>query len=581
MKLTKEQRKAVRCDKSVLLESCPGSGKTRTIIAKLIRCIEEIRGSPRRVACITYTNPAVQEIESRLRTFGSPGDEEYCEVSTIHSFCLTNILGRFYWHIPRFKKGFRIANPESEDYVRIATATLDRHGIDRDALESLALANREPDGAAIVSGALTAAAAQAFWNALERDGFIDFCNIVYWSYVLLAEHPSIAHSLACRFSWILVDEFQDTSALQVEILKLIGGERRTRFFLVGDPYQSIYGFAGARPSLMYEFGEFIKAKRDFHLTGNFRSSSRIIEHAQRLLPRVPPMEAVGDAAGERVVPTHVHATTLLEAIVGSFLPQVDQCNIPYGECAILAPSWFSIYPLGRQLRELGVPVFGVGARPYKRTHLFAALAEHICSYLHHRSPEQIPRIERELFMLLQRATGAPNYRVFSYSGRRVVYRLIRMGDQLRRQHRDAIGWLVASAAEFTAIFQKEDLISKSLSSLLPDSVTDMRDDMVRRRVDTANLSLDDLGIFADPSKNVKLLTIHAAKGREFQAVAIVDLHEGKLPHWSAVDMPQLEESKRVFYVAITRARQVLMYVTDDGSWRNRPSRFLGEVLNDP
>ena len=580
MRLTKEQRKAERSDENVLLEACPGSGKTRTIIAKLVRSVEGVRGTPRRVACITYTNAAVQEIEARLRSYGSSGDEEYCEISTIHTFCLTNVLGRFYWHLPRFKDGFRIANPESEDYVRIAIEVLDRHGLDHAELENLELMNREPDGAAIVTGALTPDVALEFWDALEREQFVDFCNIVYWSYVLMADHPSIVHSLACRFSWILVDEFQDTSALQVEILKLIAAERRTKFFLVGDPYQSIYGFAGARPSLMYEFGETIDARQDFRLTGNFRSSPRIIEHAQRVLQRVPPMEAVGDAVGESEEPIHVHSETLFEGVVTGFLRKVEGNNIPYGECAILGPTWFSLYHLGRQLRDYGVPVFGVGARPYKRAYLFAALAEQICSYLDRASPEKIPHVERELFMLLQRATGSPNYRVFSYQGRRVVYRLLRTGDQLRAKHHDAVGWLAASAAEFTSILREEDLIPKSCSNLLPDSVSDMRQDMVKRRVDVDNLSLEGLGLFADPRKNLKLLTIHAAKGREFDAVAIVDLHEGRLPHRAATDGPRLEESKRVFYVAITRARRFLMYITDSSNWRNRPSRFLSAVLHD-
>ncbi|MEQ1492242.1 MAG: UvrD-helicase domain-containing protein [Terricaulis sp.] len=95
MMLTDEQKRAVRCDDNLLLTACPGSGKTRVIISKVSRAIEEVRDTPRAVACITYTNAAVHEIESRLRHHIQPGDDAYYDVCTIHSFCLNHIFARF------------------------------------------------------------------------------------------------------------------------------------------------------------------------------------------------------------------------------------------------------------------------------------------------------------------------------------------------------------------------------------------------------------------------------------------------------------------------------------------------------
>jgi len=579
MNLTTEQRKAVLASDNALIVACPGSGKTRTIIAKLIRCIDDVRGTPRKVACITYTNAAVDEIEDRFRVHGAAGDEDYCEVSTIHTFCLANVLARFYWHLPQYENGFRVAPPDSQDYVRIAKQTLESRCIDSTRTEELELINREPDGTPTVSGAITAAVANQFWERLEQEGLVDFPNIVYWSYQLMVNRASISHALACRFAWILVDEFQDTSALQVEILKLIAADGRTRFCLVGDPHQSIYGFAGARPSLMDEFADVIAARRDFSLSGNFRSSPAIISHAERLLPRTPPMEAVGNAALLAEQPFCVDSDDAFQTIISRFLKVLDGLQIPYGRCAILAPSWFFLFPLGRRLSEYGVPVFGIGARPYKRQHVFALLAEQICSYIAKPSPEKIAHVERELFFMLARATGNPNYRVFSYSGRRMVFRLLKGGERLKRDHRDAVGWLRAAASHYQEILSTEEFLPRSCSSVLSESVCGMCEDMQRRRVDTAALTTDDLGLFADPAQNLKLLTIHGAKGREFDGVAIVDLQENHLPHWSAnTDLKKLEESKRVFYVAITRARRVLMYVTNSDDLRNPPSRFLSIVL---
>lgn len=91
--------------------------------------------------------------------------------------------------------------------------------------------------------------------------------------------------------------------------------------------------------------------------------------------------------------------------------------------------------------------------------------------------------------------------------------------------------------------------------------------------DMANLSIADLGMFASVDRNVKLLTLHRAKGREFDAVAVIDLHEGRVPNYRAKTKDEIDEARRLLYVAITRARKLLMYFTDQGS-RYGPSRFL-------
>ena len=93
MPLTQEQLDAIEETGNVCLASCPGSGKTRTIVAKALACVECVRGTPRRVACITHTQVASDEIESRLAESSFGGDDRYCEVTTIHSFALRNILG--------------------------------------------------------------------------------------------------------------------------------------------------------------------------------------------------------------------------------------------------------------------------------------------------------------------------------------------------------------------------------------------------------------------------------------------------------------------------------------------------------
>lgn len=580
MLLTAEQRHAVsRDDRSTFVEACPGSGKTRTIVAKLLRCVDQLRDSPRRIACITYTNAAVHEIETRLREYGSRDDDEYFSVSTIHAFCMTHVLRHFHWRLPEYAYGFSVAAPETDEYERALQATCDAHHVTVTAKvrEDFELLDRATDGTPIVTGntALSAEMAAEFWNRLAASRLMDFPSVLYLTYQLLSERPRIAEAIACRFAWILIDEFQDTSALQIALLRLIAARQRTLFFLVGDPCQSIFGFAGARPDLADAFATDLNAHRDATLSANYRSSRHVIAHAESLSPRVPAMQAVGTHAESPLLPRYLHAATALEAITDHFIPALEAAHIPLGHAAILSPWWIKLLHLGRGLREFGIPIIGPGARPYKRDRLFSRLAEHTCAYIERRNAMMVRRIERALFELVLQVTGAPRYDIFGYSGRVTIYKMVRVGTELRDESPAGTVWLERAAAQFDTILLQNKLLPPSASGLLAASVADMRGDMERNGVDIANLSVADLGLFAAPDTSLSLLTMHKAKGREFAGVAIIDLHDGRVPDYRAQTQDQINEGRRLLYVAITRAEQLLMYVTDGEDNRNRPSRFLG------
>lgn len=574
MRLTGAQREAVASPGNVLLTACPGSGKTRAIIAKILRCVPEVRETARRIACITYTNAAVHEIEHRLRMYGVCGDEDLCEVSTIHSFCLNHVLRHFYWRLPEYESEPKVLPSDSERYGELVDELRHEHGLPAESREAFTLLNREPDGKPLVGNGLTAEIAIEFWGRLQAEGAIDYPNIVYFSYYLLREYPSIAQGLACKFPWILVDEFQDTSALQVEILSLIAAQAKSHFFLVGDPHQSIFGFSNARPELMYSFAKSIQAEQSIALLENFRSSKAIVEHAERLCPRKPPMTAAGEHVEFPHYPTYVHAPKAFQAITEEFLPLLEKHDIQQGSAAILAPSWFKLMPLGRGLREYGIPVVGPGARPYRRSRLIAPLAESICGYIERPSPHLILVIEKNLYFLVSEITGRQQFHIFTYSGRVLVCRLLSIARELRAENIGGVEWLRKAAERFAVELVRENYLPSVSSTLLSESVREMEEDMVRNRVDVANLTIEELGLFACPDTSLKLLTMHSSKGREFDAVALVDLHEGGIPSRHATTSAAIAEQRRLLYVAATRARKILLYVTDTERHWHRPSRFL-------
>lgn len=577
MKLTDEQKNAVSFDGNLLLTACPGSGKTRTIVAKLVQEVEKLEDGIKSIACITYTNTAVHEIESRISMHLNTKSSRRYQVSTIHSFCLRNILRPFSWRVPELGKDPRIINRDMREFEEIARYSAEKAGFrnmkakDLEDFESLNVdASRTVIGPATKNNLVTQAAPH-FWARCGELGFVDFCNIIYFSYCLLRDFPDISNSLSAKFAWFLVDEFQDTTELQTEIFKFIYKARRSKFFVVGDPYQSIYSFTGARAELICPFAEYIAAKTDIVLTGNFRSNPQIVSNADRLLARDPPMVSVGEYKDCIEKPKYVHDSCAVSAITQHFLPALQRLQIPLGEACILARDWGSLYTISRSLRGMGIPIVGPGARPYRRSRLFAQLAEHLCCSVDEPIRENLRRLDQALFQTLQNISNDTHTEERQFACRVAIVRMLKKAKELI-DGRQAVAWL-DSMSQFTGeILRDLGLINQTNSGLFYASVQEMKADMQRQKIDINGLTVENLGLFASPNKALRLATIHYAKGQEYSAVAIIGLNEGKIPHYYSED---IEDEKRLFYVALTRAKRILLYISEDNEWNNPASRFLG------
>jgi DNA helicase-2/ATP-dependent DNA helicase PcrA len=574
LKLSPSQREAVERASNVCVVSCPGSGKTRTIVAKLLACLEEVRGTARKVGCITYTNAGVYEIESRIRELVGADDHDGYEVSTIHSFCLRHIVRPYAYLLPELRSGFTILSPEDEQFIEIMREVAETHGLKNPQRDNFSGIQRLPDGDLFCSDDIGEVVAYDFLQRVSDRGYRTFPDIVYYAARILELAPFVARSLGSAFAWILVDEFQDTSTGQVQILSRIADAGRTKFFLVGDPNQSIMGFAGARPDLMEDFASRIETGVAVSLAGNYRSSRRILALAERLCPSTPPMEAVGQNHGYEFEPFHVNALSVEDAILNYFLPVVESQGISLGETAILARGWFTLYPLGKKLRREGVPIFGPGARPYRRQLVFAAFAEEVCAYLESRQAVNVAGAQRALFRLVEELTGKDEWTIFTYEGRVILTRFLHEAARLRiRFHDDAESWLREAVNAFEHIMLPTRLFDAHHIEAIRHSAEEM---IVGLQNDTELITpvgIEHLGLFAAPRDCLRLLSLHASKGREFDAVALIDLHDGRIPDHRARG-EKLEEERRLLYVGITRARKLLMLFTDQENWRP-PSRFLG------
>lgn len=576
MGLTPNQLAAVSHPENIFLDSCPGSGKTRTIIAKLLRCLEEVQGTPRRIACITYTNAAVHEILDRLRTQGSSRFEETAEVATIHAFCLNTILHYHSWRIPFLRDGFKIVTPDDQAHRDAIQVVKRKYGFSAKETEKFSLVSRGINGEPLFpqGTSVPVEAFKEFWQILENNHQLDFSSLIYHSYCILRDYPQVVSAIVGEFAWFLIDEFQDTTQVQLEIFRLLHANGNSKFFLVGDPNQSIYAFAGARPDLIYRFVKEISAHCDYQLKENWRSSETVINDAERICKRVPAMIKV-NLPGRPEIPTeYIDSATLSEGIIDHFIPAVRSKSISLGKSAVLAPSWYPLFTLARDLRAAGIHCIGPGSRPYRRSHLIALFLEDVCGYLAKREDRLISQLERELFHLILNASGKMNFKAYSFSGRVLIFELILIARELAREKQEAVDWIGAFAPELYSAMIRHGFLPTSSDKLILDSAAQIADE-IRENV-KGNYTISDLGFFSNPEESIRLLTIHAAKGREFDAVAIGGLHEGLIPFGGRnADANEIAESARKLYVGITRAKQMIWYITDRAKDYNRPTRYLG------
>lgn len=584
MKLTAQQQEAVLHGGHVSLVSCPGSGKTHTIVARLLRCMDEVKDTTRRIGCITYTKAAVNEIQYRLsRHLGRDEFEDKFDVGTIHSFCLNNIFRPNHWRLDAFRDGFDVLTPDDERYKELVASVIDEHSLDGRASENFELLFRgRPPPYNI-----TAAAARDYWRQLEENNYIDFNGIIYYAARLVEANTFLSAGLAAAFAWLLVDEFQDTSEYQVQILDSIVSHHRTKFFIVGDPGQSIMSFAGGRPDLMADFAAQIDAREDVRLSGNFRSSQSIVSLAEALQPREPEMEAVGDNRHYDCAPVWKHTDSLLSGIEDHFLPEVEERDIDWGECAILAPNFYILCEIAPRLRDMGIPLIGPGARPYKKSsHLFAPLAEEICSYIETGDSRMVRLLRWRMRELVENCESRWSPRLSTFEGDLAITEIARLARRLRDRNPAIRRFLGEFASGCATVMIDHQLLADRSRKLLESSAASMLQDIEGHRgrsgVDVDNFSVSDMGLFARGNRSIKLLTLHKAKGREFDAVAIVRAHEWLIPFGNPErGSPAEAEARRLMYVGMTRARKVLRVFSDEGdARRNPPSRFLRELFPD-
>lgn len=563
--LNAEQVDAITHDGNVFLIACPGSGKTRALTYKVALELSRLESDRQWVIAITYTHRAAEEIEERIERLGV--NTERLWIGTIHSFCLDWIIRPYAIYHDKLKHGFRVADQHETDrrltelckgrqpYIRAINCKyyFTSHGCEVEA------ANAARRGQ--ILGVLN-----DYWAGLEADGLIDFEMILQFAHDLIQSEPSISTLLSSLFSYVLVDEFQDTKEIQYAILAAIlrAGKGQTRTFLVGDPNQAIFGSLGGYAMSRGEFAALSDLDlAEKSLSINYRSSSRIVEYFSNyhVLPAHIVAEGV-DRDYQSLVSfdEETNHQAVDDEIVRLIRHSCEVLGVPQHEVCVVGPQWIQLAAMTRRLMSAlpGYGFDGPGMAPFARDQenfwfKIARLA------LTEPSPQLYVRRTRWAGEILAELRQA-DVPVGSLSRRE----LLRRCNSIEIDSEDgltflrmffgefcfAVGFDLADvpglAADYESFFERSELQIERLEQAGVQGVTAL--EMFRRA-------------FASRT-GITISTIHGVKGAEFDTVIAFALLEGMVPHFA--DANGEESAKKLLYVVCSRPRKNLHLIAETG-----------------
>lgn len=632
--LNPAQAKAVQADHGpVLVLAGPGSGKTRVLTYRIAYLIGTQGVSPYRILAVTFTNKAAREMATRLQALIGP-DADKLTIGTFHATCV-RILRREAPHIA-IDRNFVIY--DADDQQRLVQRIIKALNLDtkqyRPSAVHNAISNAKND--LITAEAYTPptywheAVARVYARYEERkaaNNALDFDDLLLKTEQLFRENEDVRHRYQQRYQHVLVDEFQDTNKAQYELVKHLVPEGGS-VFVVGDEDQSIYSWRGA------DFRNVIRFRRDFEqaqlylLERNYRSTQTILDAAQHVIAhnsqRTDKKLWTENDAGEpiRILEAYDEREEA-EFVVKELQHLVERGVCSYGDAAVMFRTNAQSRELEEALLDRGIPYQLVGGtRFYQRREV-----KDVVSYLRVvQNPDDDVSLTR-IINVPSRGIGAKTLAALQRwcrsQGLSLGRGLLRLAEIVENpQTRERLPFSTRARhrlADFAHILahlmeiKREAPLSELLDRVLAetDYVEYLRDgtqqgqdriDNVRelfsavQRHDQLNGQealpsfLEQVALVSDmdqlnwQSDAVTLLTLHSAKGLEFEAVFLVGMEEGICPHSRSMDDPdQMEEERRLAYVGITRAKRHLYLLHTfrrslyGRSELKEPSRFLRAI----
>ena len=627
--LNPQQRAAVEhVEGPLLILAGAGSGKTRVITHRIAHLIAHYRIPPSSILAMTFTNKAAQEMQQRVAALLPYQAYAQPLIATFHSFCVRT-LRRDYAAIGGARDFVIYADDEQ---LRLMKSLVKALGLDDKAFAPRAVLSRisaaknrgeKPEQfhqrAADPKSERMAVLYDRYQAALRQANAIDFDDLLLETERLLRQSPEMAERYNQRFPYLMIDEYQDTNRPQYELMRLLT-QRTQNLCVVGDEDQSIYSWRGADIRNILDFERDYPSTSTIRLEQNYRSTKNILEAASSVVAnnlerkgKVLWTESVaGSPLGYFLAPEADHEAVFVAQTIAPLLRQSP------------APSIAILYRTNAQSRlfeealrrhNLAYRVLG-GFSFYERAEVRDLLAylraaanpaDSIALLRIINTPargigkttlETLERLALEHNLTLLRALelaleGGAGLPARSLAPLAEFYKLMaefraaalepQPVDTLLKRILERTGYARALQAEATPEAESRLENLGELINAATDAAT--RGEDIAAFLDHAALVSDQDDY--DPQTTIQLMSLHAAKGLEFDVVFLAGLEEGLFPHSRTFDHPaQLEEERRLCYVGMTRARQRLFlthaarrrrFAGQGGSEPSIPSRFLAEV----
>lgn len=640
--LNEAQRAAVEyIDGPSLVIAGAGSGKTRVLTYKIAYLLSQGM-KPWSIMALTFTNKAAREMKERIGKLVGNDLAQHLYMGTFHSI-FSRILRAEAEHIG-FNNNFTIY--DESDSRSLIKAIVKEMGLDDKkykpaavhakismAKNNLMSAAAYDSDAAIFEQNKRAQMPEvgkifvAYVQRCKQANAMDFDDLLTLTYQLFREHEDIRHKYAARFDYVLVDEYQDTNHVQMSIVMQLCQEKQ-RVCAVGDDSQSIYSFRGANIDNILNYQRQFQGTRLFKLEQNYRSTQTIVEAANSLIKhnrnQIPKDVFSENAKGEKIQYKPAYSDKEEAAIVAKDVKRIrreDGCQ--YSDFAILYRTNAQSRSFEEEFRKQGIPyrIYG-GLSFYQRKEI-----KDIIAYFRLvANPDDEEAIKR-IINYPARGIGATTVLKIADCAHQnqvsfweVIGAPERYGLAVTKgtmNKLETFRLLISSfieRAQTTDVYELGDAIIKE-SGISQDIMSGKdADDLARQenleeflsgmsafveerreegRFDELFLQdyLQDVALLTDADSDgdkdeprVSLMTVHAAKGLEFPTVFVVGLEENIFPSpLSAASLRELEEERRLLYVAITRAEKHCILTNAKNRWRygkmefDNPSRFIDEI----
>jgi len=615
--LNQHQIEAVKhMDSPLLVISGAGSGKTRVITNKFIYLIEQGIDFDR-ILAITFTNKAANEMKTRVKEFlHVTGDPKW--ITTFHSMCAKML--REDAQFVGFEKDFVIYDEkESERALRLvlndmkAVQDLYDVGVIKEAISKIKESlNRGLLDYYDSEYPMFKTIFKNYMRLLRKSNAMDFDDLLLFVVMLLTENPEILEKWQNSFSYFLVDEYQDTNKAQHMILKLLVNNRKS-LTVVADPQQLIYSWRGANPGNVLDFEEEFPGAKVIKMEKNYRSSKNIINAANAIISKVT------GKWRDKVLTLNTDKGHGNDIILREFYDRYKEAQhiareisrlkiigkYKYNDFAILVRLTFVTRSIEEALLSLRIPYQVVGGLKFGQRKEIRDMVSYL-SFM--KNPKDSVAFDRVINVPSRSIGTVALDKIKECEGDDYVEKLKKAKSKLGKKQIEAIDKflnIVSLALPKAEKYPHDALVfiynSIGYEKYLQDKFKKESFDRVANvkelfaMLKTYQLNDKTLSMFLEESKlaahqddinekdSVKIMTIHAAKGLEYPVVFVVALEEGILPCKMADTAEELEEERRLFYVAITRAKEHLRlsYSTSEMSGGyaryTHPSRYVKEM----